>query len=136
MARPGPKREPLEVRYWRHVEIRGDRDCWPWTGATNGKGYGVVARGGDSNGVSPLYAHRVAYALERGIDPRSPLMPAVVRHFKCNNPACQNPTHLRGGSHWDNHHDMISQGRGWWQNPATVARSMATRAARRAKENA
>lgn len=51
-------------------------------------------------------AHRWAYGF---IHNRKPLPPAV-RHI-CDNPACVNIRHLRGGSHAANMHDKVRKGR-------------------------
>jgi len=51
-----------EARFWSHVDRRGDGECWPWTGYTNKKGYGVF-RLPDR----PHPAHRWAY--ERFVGP-------------------------------------------------------------------
>ena len=86
--------------------------CWLWIGATNGRGYGVIARGGDSNGVPPLYAHRVMYAVAHGFDPIK--MQRQVRH-SCDNPPCCNPKHLLGGTAKDNNRDTARRGHAHWQ---------------------
>ena len=39
----------------------------------------------------------------------------LTRH-KCDNPQCCNPDHLEIGNSQQNHDDMVSRGRGYWQN--------------------
>ena len=46
-----------EARFWSYVERRGDAECWPWTGHTDAKGYGVFKVEGKNYRV-----HRWAYA--------------------------------------------------------------------------
>lgn len=97
---------PITVaRFWSKVSIpqRSD-DCWTWTGAVAGSGYGsfnVPAMGSTS-------AHRIAYRLVNGEWPGYRML---VRH-KCDNPRCVNPDHLETGNHVDNANDMIARGRG------------------------
>lgn len=117
---PGPKRKSLADRFWPRVDQSGGPTaCWPWTGSSNvrdGKRhYGRIARGGDSNGVSPYFTHRVAYALSHGISPDE-IPPGVeIRHKECHNPPCCNPEHLEAGSSADNKADSIVIGRMHYQ---------------------
>ena len=113
---PGPARKPLAERFWPRVDMSGGPDaCWPWTGSAGVKDgkrhYGRIARGGESRGVSPYFTHRVAYALSRGIEPDEIPEGVEVRHFRCHNPICCNPTHLTGGTSADNKGDSIAVGR-------------------------
>lgn len=75
----------FEKRFWAKVDKRGPNDCWAWTGAANGRGYGSIWR-------SPRLerAHRMAYELAYGAIPDG----LVVDHM-CHNPKCVNPRHLR-----------------------------------------
>ena len=88
------------------VKIEGG--CWLWTGATDGKGYGVLS--GRMNGSErPLRvekAHRVSYEKYIGVIPDG----MVIRH-KCDNPQCTNPDHLEVGTQKDNMRDCSSRGR-------------------------
>ena len=85
-----------EADFWSHVDIRGVEECWPWKGKPNRFGYGRY-RG--------EYAHRIAYELGNG-----PLDGLCSLHA-CDNPPCQNPSHLFKGTKRDNANDMISKGR-------------------------
>lgn len=77
------KRIPLEVRFWRKVEQRGD--CWIWTGAFDKvSGYGRVRIDGVTR-----YAHRTAYELMVGEIPGG----FCLDHL-CRNRVCVNPYHL------------------------------------------
>jgi hypothetical protein len=76
--------EKQKKHFWSLVDkTRGARACWPWTGATNNKGYGVVRIGEAFD-----YAHRIAFRLSGGrIGKRQ------VRRT-CTNTTCCNPRHL------------------------------------------
>jgi hypothetical protein len=114
MAKTGPKRKPLAQRLWAKVDMSSGPDvCWPWTGGTNGE-YGIISRGGDSTGVSPLYAHRVAYCLANGLDYSDLASSDEVMH-SCDKPLCCNPQHLSMGTSAANKQDAISKGRMFWQ---------------------
>lgn len=76
-------------------------ECWIWTGATNGRGYGAVRLDGRIIG-----AHRASY--ERAYGPL--LEGSVVRHV-CDTALCINPAHLKAGSQADNVRDMDARGR-------------------------
>ncbi len=92
---------PADIaRFWSHVEVRGPRECWPWTGGTSSRGYGRFSVGGRLHTAS-----RVAYELHHG-----PLGAAEARHT-CDNPPCCNPTHLIPGTHEQNMGDMAVRGR-------------------------
>lgn len=97
---------PITVaRFWSKTSIpHSDDDCWTWTGAVAGSGYGsfnVPTKGSTS-------AHRIAYRLMNG---QWPGPRDLVRH-KCDNPRCVNPSHLELGNHVDNAKDMVERGRG------------------------
>lgn len=88
--------------------------CWPWTGATNNKGYGVVAEPRNGGGQRIKLAHRVSYARRRLL-----LDSDKVLH-KCDRPACVRPSHLRKGTISDNANDSVAKGR--WNSAARGAR--------------
>lgn len=96
---------PITVaRFWSKVSIPQAyaEECWTWTGALAGSGYGSFHVGGRS-----VSAHRIAYGLTKD---RWPTATELVRH-KCDNPACVSPHHLETGSHVDNARDMVERGR-------------------------
>jgi hypothetical protein len=66
-------------------------DCWEWTGANVGVGYGWFRDG---------YAHRRSYELFIGEIPDGRL----IRH-KCDNRLCANPDHLELGTKAENNKD-------------------------------
>lgn len=71
--------------FWRNVE-KGE-SCWLWRGRLNSQGYGALDHG--TFGNSPVYAHRIAFALTKGSIPAD----LTVDHL-CRTPACVNPDHL------------------------------------------
>lgn len=69
-------------RFWDKVLFT--TDCWVWTSATNGKGYGKFWS--DRKNVC---AHRFTYELYKGKIPEG----LHLDHL-CRNPLCVNPEHL------------------------------------------
>lgn len=68
-----------------NAKIDKSGDCWLWTGATNGVGYGRMS-------MPPkryAYAHRVSYELAKGAIPQG----MQLDHL-CRNRSCVNPQHL------------------------------------------
>lgn len=111
----GPKRKPVAGRLWSKVDMsKGPEGCWEFTGATNGNGYGVISRPGDSNGVPKYYAHRLSYCLANGLD-YDDLPPDLEILHSCDNRRCCNPQHLSLGTSKDNKQDAIMKNRMFWQ---------------------
>src|SRR5262245_1331567 len=77
-------------------------ECWPWTGARNRGGYGILGFQGKSE-----LAHRVAMVL---LANRRVAGFSVMHH--CDNPPCCNPAHLFLGVQADNVADMERKRRG------------------------
>lgn len=70
-------------RFWSKVDKTAD--CWNWTAATNGAGYGVFRFNG-----KPAKAHRVSYAEAFG-----QFAAEMDIDHMCHNPRCVKPGHLR-----------------------------------------
>jgi hypothetical protein len=92
-------------RFWNRVEIKGEDDCWLWTGAQVNSGYGVVGllRPNKRN----ILAHRMAWMLENG---KAVPMGHFICH-RCDVKLCCNPRHLFPGTPKSNVEDMIQKGR-------------------------
>lgn len=73
-----------EQRFWEKVDRRGPDECWLWTGAITGRGYGnFLFKPGNRQ------AHRVAYELLVG-----PIPEGLVLDHLCRVRACVNPAHV------------------------------------------
>ena len=88
-------------RYLSKVEKRSPDDCWPWLGARNLKGYGIMHWNGHSHN-----AHRFAWELAHG-----PIPDGLHCLHHCDNPPCQNPTHLFLDTNDANIADKMAKGR-------------------------
>lgn len=86
---------------WQRVDQGGPNECWEFTGATSGDGYGSVNLNGKTVG-----AHRIAWEAAHG-----PIPPGLHVLHKCDHPSCCNPGHLFLGTHADNMADRSRKGR-------------------------
>lgn len=98
----------LAINFWKHVDrSAGPKECWPWTGCTQSKGYGVIGYK-CADGVSRRFlAHRVSYMLATG----QAMLPEIQVMHRCDNRPCCNSRHLFPGSQSDNMQDALSKGR-------------------------
>jgi len=97
--------EPLEIRFWKKVDIRGENECWPWTGGCFRSGYGEI-QAGTLNSPKVIRAHRLAFELENG-----PIPEGMCILHSCDNRLCVNPKHLRMGTIKENNQDMVIRNR-------------------------
>jgi hypothetical protein len=97
----------MDNRFWSKVQKGEANDCWPWTAATDSRGYGNFR---SPAGMTNL-AHRIAYALTNGPIPRGEGHHGTVVMHLCDNRLCCNPAHLVLGTHADNMGDMKAKGR-------------------------
>ena len=81
-----------EERFWAKVTTSNPTACWFWTASEKGRGYGGFYVDGQM-----VYAHRVAYELEKGRIPAG----LTIDHL-CRNRRCVNPVHLEAVTHKDN----------------------------------
>lgn len=81
-------RRPLAERFWPKVDVRGPDECWLWTAALDGHGYGRIDEGGHAG--HSFGAHRVAWELANG----AVIPDGLVIDHLCRNPPCVNPAHL------------------------------------------
>lgn len=92
-----------EARFWSHIDKSAGPDaCWPWNASKDPSGYGKLKV---AYGIT-LRAHRMAYFLSTGTDPRD----LFVCH-SCDNPVCCNPAHHFLGTASDNMQDAWAKGR-------------------------
>jgi hypothetical protein len=92
--------ERLKDEFWKKKRVLAN-GCWDWTGGRSSDGYGQVRWYRRA-----LRAHRVAYALAKGLIPKN----LLVCH-SCDNILCINPEHLWLGTVKANTQDMIRKGR-------------------------
>jgi hypothetical protein len=85
--------EKALARFLAKIDIRGPDDCWLWTACRNRGGYG---RFGFERKVH--FSHRIAYMWSKGELPDD----LTIDHFKCDNPPCNNPRHLKKATMGEN----------------------------------
>jgi hypothetical protein len=93
--------ETAKARFWAKVDIRGENECWPWRGATDGR-YGLFYLRRRN-----LRATLVSLSMHlNAVRPNG----SVTCHA-CDNPICVNPKHLWWGTMRENALDAVSKGR-------------------------
>ena len=88
-------------RFWGHIDIKSEDECWEWKIFTTPKGYGQF----QANRCT-YKSHRLAYYLTYGKIPED----LYICH-KCNNRKCCNPKHLYAGTQKENVQDCIRSGK-------------------------
>ena len=99
---------------FKHIDIRGDDDCWPWKGKLNakdGRPYFTVAG-----------KRRAAYIIVLELHTGQKAQKNKMAIHSCDNPICCNPFHLSWGTHQDNMNDMKDRER--HGIPKTVLRAI------------
>lgn len=91
-------------RFWSKVARGAPDDCWPWIGARERAGYGILAR--EERGLVHK-THRLSWQMANG-----PIPDGLFVCHRCDNPPCVNPAHLYVGTASDNATDRASRGRG------------------------
>lgn len=82
--------------------------CWPWMGALNSDGYGVIKGDVEPGKRQPLLlVHRVTLSLALG----RPIREGMYSNHHCDNTRCGRPRHLYEGTHQQNVDDMNERGR-------------------------
>jgi hypothetical protein len=102
---PGKHGTP-EERFWRHIDKRGQDECWEWQSAKNKDGYGRFIFDKKNKSV-----HRISWEISNGAIPDG----RCVLHT-CDVRSCVNPKHLHLGTKHDNSQDMVSRGRSTTNN--------------------
>jgi hypothetical protein len=87
-----------ERRFWTKVDKSGD--CWLWTAATNGAGYGILTMSRDG---SKVLAHRWSYEHHNG-----PIPEGLVIDHLCRVPLCVRPDHLEAVTQAENNRRGMS----------------------------
>jgi hypothetical protein len=87
--------------FYDRVHVRGNSECWMWTGPVQSDGYGYYIRDKKRS-----LAHRFAFELHAGRTSRA----ECICH-SCDNRLCCNPAHLFEGTKGDNNKDRHAKGR-------------------------
>lgn len=93
-----------DERFWRHVDRRGDDECWPWMGVRQPSGHGQFAIATRPGKLTA--AHRYAWTLANG-----PIPDGMKVCHRCDHGWCVNPAHLFLGTQADNLRDMREKDR-------------------------
>jgi hypothetical protein len=90
------------IDFFSKLNMRGDNECWEWTGSRSAFGHGSF----NMSGLSSSNSHRIMYKLTKG-----PIPTGMFVCHSCDNPPCCNPAHLWLGTPKDNMADCVSKGR-------------------------
>lgn len=89
-------------RFWSKVNKGKPDECWLWTGAKRGDGYGGFKL---ANPTKDVGAHRYALLGRSCTEQKLPVL------HTCDTPLCVNPRHLYLGNNKQNTVDMLTRGR-------------------------
>ena len=92
----------LEFNFWKHVDKRGENDCWNWTANLCRGGYGSVWNRKTNRNIA---AHKFSYELHYG-----QIIKGNHIIHSCDNKACVNPKHLSQGTPKQNTNEAIERG--------------------------
>lgn len=98
----GKSVKSVAERFWPKVKVAANSECWEWSAAFDGHGYGQLR----CEGKNRLATH-VSLELAGHARPST----AYVAMHSCDNPPCVNPAHLRWGTRKENHQDALAKGR-------------------------
>lgn len=91
------------LRFMVKIQLPRDKinECWEWTAARYGNGYGGFRI---NSPRAIVYAHRVSYVIHKGLIPNG----LVIDHL-CRNRKCVNPNHLEAVT---DHVNIVVRGTG------------------------
>ena len=92
-------------RFWSHVDIQGEDDCWQWRLTPSDHGYGLFAAGG-----LILRTTRFAYIHGDGLYTKE-ITGKMRIATSCRNKMCCNPKHMRLNSQQEVFDRMRAAGR-------------------------
>jgi hypothetical protein len=102
----GPQPRPVADRFWKYVDKRGLDECWPWVGARDTSGYGILLVDRKAR-----KAHRISWVISgKELPEYAGNDPIGILH-RCDNRLCCNPAHLFLGTNLTNIVDKVLKGR-------------------------
>lgn len=96
------------ANFMKHLPDEDERtldNCWEWKGHLTMHGYGQFGIYADGQYLSPVKAHRFAYAWHYKVLPPSSVMvtpDSLTLDHECENRRCVNPLHLNVVTHSEN----------------------------------